>query len=266
MKKTCIICHKDFDVVPARQHKAKFCSVACKSEYQHRYIKGDNHPRWTDAERVKKCEYCGKEFAQGPTEAISTFSARKFCSHKCGWLGQEYKSGEKHPNWTGSPRQRDFQHTKWREAVIKRDKAVCQKCGATGIELHAHHIKAYMDHEELRYDINNGITLCCVCHWDEHSALIENGENCWDTLPDSAGGNQQPSLSRKALEGSTTNGRAYRRVETTCAYCGAFISRQLSQAKGKVNLFCNKKCMGASYSEHRTNTAMAVTPTRVPRP
>lgn len=264
MKKTCLICHKEFNIVPARADKAKFCSVACKAEYQHLHVKGENHPRWTEAQRVRVCEYCGKEFSQKPTEAISTFEGRKFCGHECGWKGQIYHAGENHVLWTGGKRQRDFQHTKWREAVLKRDKGVCQKCGDSGVEMHAHHIKAYIDYPESRYDVSNGVTLCCVCHWDIHSALIENGENCWDTLPSNVGGNQQPSLSRKALEGSTTNGRAYRRIETTCSWCGAYISRQLSQTKGKKDLFCNKTCMGKHYS--KTRTAMAVMPTRVPRP
>lgn len=250
---TCQICQKEFKVSAARKDTAKFCSVKCKAVFQHLYIHGANHPRWTEAQRVKVCQECGIEFVQKPTEAISTFQKRKFCGNKCGWIGQNYYAGENHPNWTGGIRLRDFRHTKWRETVLRRDNGICQKCGVTGIELHAHHIKSFIDYEESRYDVNNGITLCCVCHWDEHSAFIENGVNSGDILPSHVGDNPEPSLSRKAFEGATTNSRAYRRLETSCALCGNYISRQLSQVKGKTFLFCDKVCMGKHYSLYSSN-------------
>jgi hypothetical protein len=52
----------------------------------------------------------------------------------------------------------------WRTAVFERDKFTCQKCGAVGGELNAHHIKPYAKYKELRYELSNGITLCKNCH------------------------------------------------------------------------------------------------------
>lgn len=51
----------------------------------------------------------------------------------------------------------------WKESVLKRDNYTCQCCGFTE-NLQAHHIENYADNENLRTDIDNGITLCEGCH------------------------------------------------------------------------------------------------------
>jgi hypothetical protein len=61
-------------------------------------------------------------------------------------------------------------HSAWSLMVRTRDKK-CMKCDSTE-NLHAHHIKSYKDHEEMRYDVNNGITYCADCHREWHK---ENG-------------------------------------------------------------------------------------------
>jgi 5-methylcytosine-specific restriction endonuclease McrA len=58
----------------------------------------------------------------------------------------------------------------WAALVKERDKK-CTECGSV-YDLHAHHIKQYKSHPELRNDVNNGITLCGNCHRKWHS---ENG-------------------------------------------------------------------------------------------
>ncbi len=56
---------------------------------------------------------------------------------------------------------------KWSLAVRRRDGFMCRKCGSRE-KLNAHHIKPFADFPELRFDINNGITLCEDCHKKEH--------------------------------------------------------------------------------------------------
>jgi len=60
------------------------------------------------------------------------------------------------------------EYTVWRKKVFTRDSFVCQECKRRGRLLNAHHIKTFALYPELRYDINNGITLCEGCHKNLH--------------------------------------------------------------------------------------------------
>lgn len=85
--------------------------------------------------------------------------------------------GEKNHTWKGGkPHSRfNLKYTDWRTAVFEKNNYGCKFCGDRSskdgrIELNAHHIKYYNDYPELRFDVNNGITLCKSCHnslhWD----------------------------------------------------------------------------------------------------
>lgn len=52
----------------------------------------------------------------------------------------------------------------WRESVFKRDNFTCQECNSLGGYLNADHIKPFAYFPELRFEINNGRTLCLKCH------------------------------------------------------------------------------------------------------
>jgi hypothetical protein len=69
----------------------------------------------------------------------------------------------KHPAW--DEKRRDGQI--WSKNVKVRDNYCCVYCGATE-NLHSHHILTKHKHPEFALFINNGITLCHTCHWDEH--------------------------------------------------------------------------------------------------
>lgn len=47
----------------------------------------------------------------------------------------------------------------WRKECLFRDNFTCQKTGISGGDLAVHHINNFADFPELRFDINNGITL-----------------------------------------------------------------------------------------------------------
>nr|DAE22155.1 MAG TPA: NinG recombination protein [Siphoviridae sp. ctLsx2] len=83
-------------------------------------------------------------------------------------------SGPWHWNWKGGitpQNKRDrtsYKYRDWRKRVFERDNYTCQICGCRGGELNAHHKKRWCDYPDLRYDVENGITLCESCHRSVH--------------------------------------------------------------------------------------------------
>lgn len=69
----------------------------------------------------------------------------------------------------------DSQYKEWRKKVRARDKNCCQwpHC-ANKKKLQVHHIHKWADFPGLRYNINNGVTLCKT-----HHDLIKNDEDSY---------------------------------------------------------------------------------------
>lgn len=84
------------------------------------------------------------------------------------------RKGQDNPNWKGGYKdptfseRRNYKAKKWRDAVKERDGYQCVHCGETEGRLHAHHVKSWKSHPELRYEVSNGMTLCPPCHEKEH--------------------------------------------------------------------------------------------------
>ena len=133
------------------------------------------------------CNFCSSKF--------NSWQDRKYCSSKCYHksmvekkvkqnISNEEKErrrqrmlGENNPMWNGGDsdsERRNSEYIHWRIAVFKRDGFTCQDCGyknGVGVkrkDLHAHHIVAWIESIELRYEVENGITLCVPCHIKKH--------------------------------------------------------------------------------------------------
>lgn len=82
--------------------------------------------------------------------------------------------GVNSPHWNGGITSKNglirgsAETNKWREQIHKRDNYTCQLCYYRGGELNVHHIKSFADYPELRFNVNNGITLCKTCHQKVH--------------------------------------------------------------------------------------------------
>lgn len=81
------------------------------------------------------------------------------------------QNGSKNPNWKGNKVQskdrrlrNSIKLDKWKKSIFKRDNYICQMCTQRGGSLEVHHIKKWKKFRSLRYNINNGITLCKKDH------------------------------------------------------------------------------------------------------
>lgn len=79
------------------------------------------------------------------------------------------RRGEKHWNWKGGISKNvhsvtNPEYKQWRSNVFQRDNWTCQTCGVRGIYLEAHHVFSWAKFPELRFCLENGVTLCRECH------------------------------------------------------------------------------------------------------
>ena len=90
-------------------------------------------------------------------------------------------SGDKHWNWKGGItsvnrlERNSRKHKDWSLAVLAKDRWTCQKCGYRGRSLVAHHIIRWSDNTSLRFDVENGMTLCRPCHCEIHKPRLGTG-------------------------------------------------------------------------------------------
>lgn len=144
----CLTCKKSF--VKDNASKGKYCSVECY---------------WDSKTRVKdyKCMDCGSKISpvKGIKRCQKCMGKNMSGSNHWGWLedrtslNRESKQGER----------RTSIYFDWRKQVWLRDKFAC-KIGNPDCSgrIEAHHILSWKDYPELRYEVNNGITLCHFHH------------------------------------------------------------------------------------------------------
>jgi HNH endonuclease len=165
---SCLVCSREI-IDYASQSLRVTCSRECKWEKDRTEIK-------------HSCDFCGKDVTVTPSRVKWSKirgNGKIFCDKDCQRFGN---SGENSHFWIDdrskikSPRAaRTMEYKEWRKAVFERDSYTCQKCGTVGGYLHAHHIKEWQYYPELRYDVDNGQTLCRrPCHKEVHAARRSN--------------------------------------------------------------------------------------------
>jgi 5-methylcytosine-specific restriction endonuclease McrA len=150
---TCKHCLKVFAVQPwaAKTGRKKFCSKACF--FAGRELKGLFQTGHKDLVPPEK---------RGHSEETKRKISEKQRTN--------YLVGEAHWNWRGGKRTERKQamalypYRDWRNAVFRKDNWTCQVCNIRGGYLEADHIKPWCVFPELRYEIDNGRTVCKPCH------------------------------------------------------------------------------------------------------
>jgi hypothetical protein len=161
---------REFEIWPykLKQGKGKFCSQKCYWESIRGKEKKEN------GGKIKIiCSYCGKEFLSWPNGS----NRRKYCSLQCYWKDRKGKFvKEKSGHWKGGITlinqviRNSEKHKEWANKVYRRDNWQCQLCGikCQKNNIAAHHLKEFSQYPELRFDVDNGITLCKRCHAKIH--------------------------------------------------------------------------------------------------
>lgn len=136
------------------------------------YSRSEYHQR-----KFHKCPYCEKERKRivqitgrnkgyqktcGSRECLSASASRPEV------IAKKAHRGPQHPLWISDRTKVKFrpryEMTIWRKAVFERDDYTCRGCGMRGGRLQAHHILGYKQFPLLRFEVDNGLTLCELCH------------------------------------------------------------------------------------------------------
>lgn len=160
--KFCLECNKEFK---PKCYNSKYCSIFCRAKNQRKSV-------------LCECSFCKKSYSIQPSK-IKWSKIRNckfsYCSKDC---CQSHRIKENHPLWKinrleikdqDKTIRSSFEMGTWRKNVFSRDCWQCQLCNNKSsknnkVVLNAHHIKKYIDFPDLRFNVNNGITLCEKCH------------------------------------------------------------------------------------------------------
>jgi 5-methylcytosine-specific restriction endonuclease McrA len=162
--KNCLTCNKKFPFRNALKVRTNGGIKSCKSLFCCKKCSdigtGERNKTkvWTKEDRLKSSELAKKIFT-GRVQSKEEREKRRL--NNLGSKSHFWKGGIT-PN---SFKERSCMELKeWKREIFKRDNYTCQECGVRGGILNAHHIKSWAKFKELRFDLNNGITLCLECH------------------------------------------------------------------------------------------------------
>ena len=180
----CVICKK-YKITKTAQLKYGVNSVfsidAVKEKIRNTNIQRYGHENPFSSEQVKQKIVATNIETYGYKSAMQSEKvkerARKTCFEKHGvpYYVMKYRlCGADSPRWKGGVASHRVEratneYNLWRRNVYSKDNYTCQCCGihsgcGKSLVLNAHHIYNWKDNPKLRYNVENGITLCSNCH------------------------------------------------------------------------------------------------------
>lgn len=181
VKCVCPFCNKErllgFDGV--NKHNSTACAGCVKTDRIFNEMLGKRFGRLTvitedsialgKSKLLCRCD-CGKEVI------MPIHNIRSGHTQSCGCLQKETASalcGPLHPSYDHSiteeqrelslKKRRNPEAKRFRRAVKARDGNTCTICDSKN-QLVVHHLNGFKDNVALRYDVDNGVTLCWSCH------------------------------------------------------------------------------------------------------
>jgi len=137
-------------------------------------MKEDN-PMWRAAAKKKISKLkTGKPRSEETKRKLREANLGKKLSEETKRKIGESEMGVRNSSWKGgiTPQnvkiRNSIEMRLWRESVYARDNFTCQKYSIKGGKLIAHHIKNFAQYPELRFAIDNGITLSEKAHIEFH--------------------------------------------------------------------------------------------------
>lgn len=165
-------CSASFYISQCFIGKRKYCSYKCHNEAM------------VIPKEKLNCHDCGKEYELH--KSYLRVRKSRFCSKACQDNASMKIFGAASRNFKGNPKtlkrpRKGAQWKRWRKSVYKRDNYTCRMCGVVSdsnlsIPLHPHHIRQFAFYTELRFDIDNGVTVCLPCH--KSIPHYKNKDNC----------------------------------------------------------------------------------------
>ena len=169
-----------------RLYTPKFCSSKCYGLSKRGKLCSTEHKKrvaeairksWTNPEiRRKRIEGLkGRKISEITKSKIGNANKKVYADpEKRKKMADNFRGAKSH-FWKGGITKRNelfrksWEYAEWRKSVFEKDNWQCQKCGARNgngkeVYLHAHHVKEFSHHIDLRLSVANGITLCEECH------------------------------------------------------------------------------------------------------
>jgi len=166
----CLNCGREFETIRSFSYKRKFCSFVCSNQYNQKdgsWNKGIPH-----TEEAKLHISLGGKRARAKGNYINPSTRPEVRAKISKTITELFKNPKNNPRYIDGRSKEPYSlgfNRRFKEQIRERDGYRCQKCGVPQSEcvraLDVHHI----DRDKKSLDPKDFITLCRICHLQEHT-------------------------------------------------------------------------------------------------